>query len=404
MRVTKTLANAAIVFLISLFLLVLLEVLLRIVMPAGSRTSVRPQEIAYEYNEDYLVSLKPGIRRTNTESPENGGITVEWYTNSDTFRGDEIRRNPAMRIIVYGDSNIQAVFSRLEDTFPFKLEGYLEKAGLSGIEVLNAGVVGFGPDQCLLRFITETEKYQPDSVIFLVSDNDYSDIMKNRLFDLDSDGSIVESGHKKTEDQLLRQERGASAFFANLAMVRAAKRIRAGAPEGSEAKSTPQAVIQDVAAAIEREYEIFRRSGPRGFSHFGDHYDLNVAAYPEAESSKAAVALMEGVLKRAKEAAEKKGILFLVVIEPSVVDLTENYLFSYAHLREYPHYRKENLTDTTRNICVSNTIDVVDLFDVFSKSDPGNLFFRNRNNHWNDRGQDIAAKEVAEYMLDRIHR
>lgn len=404
MRATKILANAAIIFLVTLVLLVLLEVFLRIVMPSVKKASVRPQELAYEYNEDYLVSLKPGIRRTNTEGPENGGITVEWYTNRDAFRGDEIRQNPSMRIIVYGDSNIQAVFSQLEDTFPRRLEAYLGEAGLSGVEVLNAGVVGFGPDQCLLRFIAEIEKYQPDAVVFLVSDNDYSDIMKNRLFDLDSDGNVVQSRHKRTEDQLLRQERGVSAFFANLAMVRAAKRIRGEAPESSNAISTPQSVIQDIAAAIEREYEIFRRSGPREFSHFGDHYDLNVAAYPDSESSKAAVALMGGVLKRAKETAEKKGIQFLVVIEPSIVDLTENYLFSHEHLAEYPQYRKENLTDTTKNICVSNTIDVVDLFDVFSQNDPGNLFFRNKNNHWNDRGQDIAAKEVAEYMLDRIHR
>ena len=37
------------------------------------------------------------------------------------------------------------------------------------------------------------------------------------------------------------------------------------------------------------------------------------------------------------------------------------------------------------------------IFDVFLKNNPGSLYFREDDTHWNDRGQDLAARETARF-------
>jgi len=153
---------------------------------------------------------------------------------------------------------------------------------------------------------------------------------------------------------------------------------------------------------MEREYSVYNQSKPRRFSIFGDCYDLDIALFPDAESSKTKIKLMDGIIKNAKNIADKKGIGFVVLILPSVIDLTENFDFSYKHLERYPGYRKTNLTNAVKNICISNRIAFINLFDIFSKNNPEDLFFKGRNDHWNDQGQEIAAKETALYIIKEI--
>jgi len=82
--------------------------------------------------------------------------------------------------------------------------------------------------------------------------------------------------------------------------------------------------------------------------------------------------------------------------------LTENFRVSYEHFRQYPEYRRKNLTDAVKNICLENNIPVLNLYDVFFKNDPSSLYFVAPNNHWNDAGQDLAARATATYINDRF--
>ena len=45
-------------------------------------------------------------------------------------------------------------------------------------------------------------------------------------------------------------------------------------------------------------------------------------------------------------------------------------------------------------------IPCLDLYPVMAANDPGRLFFLGKNNHWNARGQDLAARETAGYLLE----
>ena len=164
------------------------------------------------------MGLKRGVSKTFERRPANGGDTVHWQTNDASFRGRELRSNPGTRVIVYGDSNIQARFSHLDQSFPQRLERHLQASSGGDVEVINAGVVGFGPDQCLIRLSSDIDEHDPDVVVFHVfADNDFGDVVRNRLFELDANGALVRTNQRATLDQTLESSR--------LLITRAARKI-----------------------------------------------------------------------------------------------------------------------------------------------------------------------------------
>ena len=399
MSAKKTLRDTIIILAITFGLLIVSETILRIIFPEKIKISNKPKFLAYEFNEDYLISIKPNIEKTFSRSAVNGGDIIHWKTNNDSFRGNDLKENPQIRIIVYGDSSIQTRFSKLENTFVYRLEIYLQENEINDMEVINAGIIGFGPDQSLIRFAKEADIYNPDIVIFhICADNDFGDIIKNRLFELDQLGNLVETGYRKTVDQRLKQETDLNDFISSLLIVKAVRKAVNLLAPNKKQYDAAENIIQKYAYSIEQQYSIYKKSMPRKFSTFGDHYDLDIAIFPDAESSKTKIKLMNAVLKRAKALADSKCIEFLVLIQPSIIDLTENFKFSYKHLQSYPGYRRRNITDAVENICIANNIHCINFFDVFLRNNPADLFFKKDNDHWNDQGQDIAAKETALYI------
>lgn len=405
MNINKGSNKVLIVFGITLALFIFSEILLRIfsneiISPPNAPVS---KDLAFQFNKDYLVSLKPNIQKKYSRTTKNGLHEITWKTNKHSFRGEEFKEAPDIRIIVYGDSNLQARFSSLQDTFPYKLEKYLGSNLKENIEVLNAGVVGFGPDQSLIRFSKEVDMYNPDLVIFhIFADNDFGDIIRNRLFALDSGGQLTETNFKIETEERLQESPVQKFSFRNIVsslfLVRSARNvINQLLPNKNKALNNDW--IQKHISINEAEYSVYQQEKPKKYSHFADHYDLDVAIFPDAESTTTKKKLMEAILKKAKKIADAKSVGFLVLIQPSVIDLTENFVASYKDLEKYPGYKKRNLTDAVNNICVINNIHKVNLFNVFLKNNPQELFLGGGNNHWNNRGQDIAAKEVASYLL-----
>lgn len=232
MKRSKLLRDSIIIA-ISLALLVVSEIMLRIVFPDKITDSNKPkplnvQSLAYEFNEDYLISLKPNVKKILFRPEQDGGDIIQWNTNNSFFRGGNLKNNPKMRIIVYGDSNIMARFSNNENTYVCKLEKYLNRNGLTDIEVVNAGIVGFGPDQSLIRFNKEADIYKSDLVIFhIFADNDFGDIVRNRLFELDVNDNLRETDYRKTVDEKItvNKNQKQSDFISSLLIMRAANKL-----------------------------------------------------------------------------------------------------------------------------------------------------------------------------------
>jgi len=394
----KQLRDAAIILCISIFGLFAIEVALRIIWPDKIEHIPLPSEIAYTFNPDYLISLKPNIKKTYERIEINGGEIIHWRTNHDSFRGLELKEQPNKRIIVYGDSSIQARFSTLENTFPYQLESYLNETGFKDIEVINAGIIGFGPDQSLIRFSKEADEYKPDLVIFhLFVDNDYGDLLRNRLFDLAPQGAL------KPTDYLATSDLGYANYFQKLAtsllITKAANKVTRLMTEQNKLTVESESSLEQLKLKAKLEYEAYRASKERSLSLFGDHYNIDVALNPKSDSSKLQIRLMNGVLREAKQLADSKDIRFLVLIQPSSRDISTNMEFNFIDLEGKENYKRSNLTDAAFSICQDNEIPAVNLYDIFMDNNPDSLYFYGWNDHWNDLGQSIAAKAVGAFIV-----
>ena len=149
----------------------------------------------------------------------------------------------------------------------------------------------------------------------------------------------------------------------------------------------------------EREFRVYEGRQPRTFSHFDDHYDMDLALHPDAPAGREKLRLMEAVLAQAKRVTAERGVALSVVILPSSRDLTTHLSPNHTHLQRFPDYQRERLSRSVDAICRRLGIPRVNLYPLFLRNDPGSLYFVDADSHWNDAGQALAAREVAE----RIH-
>ena len=148
----------------------------------------------------------------------------------------------------------------------------------------------------------------------------------------------------------------------------------------------------------QEEFRAYSNGLPQVFSVFDDHYDADLALFPESQAAITKVSLMVAALTKAADAADQAEAQLVVIAAPSVVDLTTNFLVTYRDLEEYKNYKRSRLTDTIERICLVHGIPVLNLYQAFSKGNPETLYFRGTNNHWNNAGQKLAAQELASYL------
>lgn len=393
-QIWKAVLTGVLLLGISISVLVSAEFALRLAFPAKI-------DVTTEFHSNLLFFPKPNIEDTFRRSEANGGDIITWKTNGQSFRGYELRTNADIRLVVYGDSNIQAGFSHLENTFPARLESYLNGFSDIDIEVINAGVPGYGPDQSLIRLSLDSDTLQPDIVVFHVfADNDFGDILRNRLFDIEENRLLDRTDALIQFEEL--EQRNLKSFASSLLLVRAINKVMKNLVEREldTEQKRKEHYISGLLDATEKEYAAYIQGGPLLIA---DHYDIDLALYPNSASSLMKVALLEGVLSEAQRVADSKGIQLLVLIQPSVVDLTRNFAFlDYSFLSTYPSYDRERLATIVEDICVLREIHYLNLFPVFLENQPDNLFFLETDNHWNDAGQNLAARETAQYIYENL--
>ncbi len=157
-------------------------------------------------------------------------------------------------------------------------------------------------------------------------------------------------------------------------------------------------ILRYLAATGEAEYAVYRDRKPRRFSVLADHYDLDVATDMRSESAREKIALIDRVLRQARDFAASKDIGFVVLIQPSSLDLTENLSPNHNDLAKFSGYRRNNISSAVDKICEGAGIGRINLFDIFMRNDPKTLYFKKANTHWSPRGQALAAEATADYL------
>lgn len=106
--------------------------------------------------------------RTGLWYDGTGEFKVHVRINSKGLRDVEhaYEKPPGVyRILILGDSYMEALQVELEQTFARLLEEHLNRYSDRRIEVINSGVAGWGTDNELLYFRNEGYKYHPDLVL-----------------------------------------------------------------------------------------------------------------------------------------------------------------------------------------------------------------------------------------------
>lgn len=122
----------------------------------------------------FLRDPELGWRLRPNTSAEWGHVRIE--VNAKGLRGPEVdyARSPgALRILYLGDSvTIGFGIERVEDTYPYLVEGRLERELGTRVETVNSAVEGWSPWQQLAYLRREGVRYQPDLVVvgFVLND------------------------------------------------------------------------------------------------------------------------------------------------------------------------------------------------------------------------------------------
>jgi len=362
------------------------EALLRRVAPE------RPS--LYSPDPAALFRLRPGTTARYHYPWMAPGEEVEVKVNSRGFRGPELPdRKTGRRVVVYGDSFIEARSTRLEDTFPARLEAALRERRAGPVEVVNAGVSGYGPDQVLARLDAELGELQPDLVVLgLYAGNDWGDVVRDQLFTLDAGGRL-RPGSPVLDGALrsaLEERRGWRALATVRAVSRLYAELGAPAPASAAETATTEAVLRD----CEQEYaDAFRRPG-RVTNLFRDHYDADVCVRPRSDSAAYKRRLMAAVLAEAGRRAAARSVPLLLVAIPAGSDVVPNHPHRIDGAR-FPEYRPAALTDAMGEITARLRLPLVNLFAPFHERRDRQLYYP-IDGHWNAAAQALAARLTAE--------
>jgi hypothetical protein len=123
-----------------------------------------------------LVPDEPALREAAVGA---GGRVVagsEQSTNSLGLRGPEPDPKAAVRGIVVGDSFMQGVLVGDADTPPARLERRLAEMWGVPVSVLNAGLLGYSPEQYYWTLIEYADRFQPQFAVLSLFANDFGSV------------------------------------------------------------------------------------------------------------------------------------------------------------------------------------------------------------------------------------
>ncbi|HYX73419.1 MAG TPA: SGNH/GDSL hydrolase family protein [Steroidobacteraceae bacterium] len=378
------------------------------------RATLGPQfDTIYERDDRVLYRLVPGAERIKMLPPVNGGAVVRYKINSQGFRGPELARpGESTRVLVYGDSFIHGEFSRTEDTFTEQLRGRLARKMGKTVEVVNAGVEGYGPDQELRRMEDELPALKPNLVIVAIyAGNDFGDLLRDKLYRLSSDGSLQDNPSMSFDESAMKRSRSEPILrkIMRAALIRlfATAVVSHSRPDlrnyseadrwsftGREARRARMDAFVKQGIDQYREYII---EGDNAVHSLADPYNADVSLIPTSESARYKIAMMEQIMRRMVDTAAKNNAALVFLLIPSLLDAADQHEFAEVDPVKYPEYKRSTLTDILEQICQRHGFHAVNLFGPFWERRADDLYLTG-DGHWDPRGQAYAAELVSEFV------
>jgi len=354
----------------------------------------------------YLHEYIPDSRKRYHRSKADGGGSVLVTINHDGRRGPATAPADVQKIVVYGDSFIAAEYSPWSETLCARLEASIRAASPAPIQVIDAGVTGYGPDQSLLRLEADLPTLHPALVIFAVyAGNDFGDLIRDKIFDVDDEGHLVT--RHPTLAPALAATFDAERDWPSLQIARAMRSTWELWRNGP----TPDALSGESGGPTTNRFDRWLEQNREEYADYvsgnsevknllADGYDAIVSLTPASKEAAHEVRVMRAVLARAQVDAVAAGVPMLLLVIPSPYDAVDDYPLKPDPAR-YPDYRPETLSRTVDGLAQELDIPYLDLFGPFSGPNAGALFFKVGNDHWNAEGERRAAALVVTELQRR---
>jgi hypothetical protein len=270
------------------------------------------------------------------------------------------------------------------------------------VEVVNAGVAGYGPDQELRRMEDELPVLKPNLVIVaLYAGNDFGDLLRDKLYKLSSDGSLQDNPLAVLDDLLESNMKRARSEPILRKMMRAARFRLFGAPgeDLTTGRAARQARVEaDLKQGID-EYRQYVIEGDNAVHDLlRDPYNADVSLTPTSASARYKIAMMEQIMWRMGETAAKNDAPLVFLLIPSPIDAAAEHESGEVDPVKYPEYKRSTLTDILEQICQRHGFRAVNLFVPFWQRRADDLYLKGIDDHWNARGEAYAAELMGEYL------
>jgi hypothetical protein len=387
--------------LLSVVTLIACVVLLEVMADRTLTPLLRPP---YRFDTERIFALAPSRESVFKKLPVNGGEAVTHRINSYGYRGPELgEKTSRPRVVVYGDSFIHAAYSADAESFVRQLERVLSGATGKDVEVVNAGVSSYGPDQISVALAADLPRLRPDLVIVSIyAGNDYGDLVRNKMFRLDSGGALVRNDWKL--DPQIRRRLDMNQH--ELMLLRAGRALRQRiAPRPSEPQDADGGAAQfsnrdHLLKESIREYESYHRDGDSTvYNTHVDYFNADVSLQPSSESARHKTALMKAVMEQIRNLAQSAKVPLVFMVIPHASDVARDYdTWGQADTTKYPDYRSRNLTEPIEVAAKALGVPVVNLQDAFGAVDARTLYFAGGDDHWNTAGQKLGAEVVGAFV------
>ncbi len=357
----------------------------------------------FAFHKQHMFSPVAGVDGEFQHTPGNGGEIVKFKINKAGFRGEELLApGEALRVAVYGDSFVQSLFTPLEKTLVERLEHYLTEKLSRPVEVVNAGVASYGPDQVIEKLREEIPQLRPDLILLGVfSGNDFGDIVRNKMYRLDEHGELLKNEY--TLDPNLRKnlEINRKESIIKRILRRLKSRIAPSESSGAENMSPEQLIDLFLNTNLD-EYENYVIQGDNTVRNIWvDYYNADMSIYPDRKSTKYKAQLMEKILGEINNIAKQENTPLAMFFIPHPMDVIGEHSSGRIDRKKYPDYLGSHPTDLLTASATKLKIPHLNLFNTFAKNQPAMLYLIDKDDHWNSTGQDLAASTLSTFLIQR---
>ena len=381
--------------------LLLLEGGLRLAL-LGSLDNPRPSSGLTQAHPTRGWALVPGAQGLRSDIDYRVDVRI----NSQGLR--DVEHTPTAtpgvrRIVVLGDSFMEAYQVELEESLPRRLEAQL---GSERVEVINLGVGGYGTAQESLALDEQGLRFAPDVVVLaFYADNDVhnnSQVLEGALW----------GEHLKAFGRPYAVQRGDTLSFSEPPLAAASAWIDEMRRQDAARAVSDQLLFVDLGRSLLGRVahwlgdEVFPYDPNLVLGVYATRFDPSSSPAPWTETEyrnawERAWATTQAIILRIARVAEQSGARFVLMSIPSKFQADAVYRdrvsLQFPRMKLDPTLPNERLQRFAR----ANDLWLLDLGPAMAahhEAGEAPLYYGFRDRHWNAAGHDFAARELAAFL------